>query len=71
MGVEECLISQVISSSLPPSLLPVTPGWRGVPLWEKNNLRLQVTKPILFSTAYEGIQNCKLYRNYSAGQVIN
>jgi len=35
------------------------------------NPRLQETKPFLFSTTCEGLQNHKLCQNYFAGQVVN
>jgi len=40
-----------------PSLLPVSSDWFSVHVWEYN-LGLQVKRPILLTTAYEGLQNC-------------
>jgi len=43
-----------------PAFFPVLTGWCSVSVWG-NNLGMQVTKRILFSTAYEGLQNCMLW----------
>jgi len=49
------LIGWVIS----PTFFPVLTGWCNMSVWGTKH-RLQVTKPILFSTAHEGLQNCML-----------
>jgi len=38
---------------------PVLTGWCNVSVCG-NNLGIQVTRPLLFSAAYEGVQNCML-----------
>jgi len=49
------LICWVISAGF----FPVSSGWCSVSMWG-NSHGLQAAKPISFSTAYEGSQNCKL-----------
>jgi len=41
---------------------PVLAGWCSASMWE-TNFGLHATKPILFSTACQGLQNCILCRN--------
>jgi hypothetical protein len=45
------LIDQVIFSSL----FNLSSGWCSMSVWERTNLRLQDTKPILSSNVYEGL----------------
>jgi len=50
----------IVNKGIPrPAFLPVSTGWFSVSVWQ-NNLGLQVSKPVLFSTAYEGLQNFML-----------
>jgi len=66
MGVEKFL---GLSKHFP-FLFPVSTGWCSVSMWE-TNLGLQDTKLLLFSTAYQGLQNCMLCQNYSTGLAVN
>jgi len=57
VDVEECL--HLICWAIYPPFIPILTGWCIAPV-RGNNLGMQVTKPVSFSSAYEGLHNCML-----------